>query len=131
MKIIISENILLESKRYATVNIDKILASERGLKKTLYDLYSNRFSQTNKPLDVWVMDGELQLTDGYHRFAQYLIQGIKKVRVKISSGYTDYYAKTYPEDKFEVQPTFKYGGMEIFADDEILEDIRLKLDGEK
>lgn len=137
MRILISQSSfeLLQEEYLSTkvVPITSIIASEKGMRKTYYDLSDGRFSKTKGNLQVWLMDGEYHLTDGYHRFAQYLILGVKKVKIKIFHGYTDYWAKTYPEDQFQVNINSEFGGMEVFADDEILFDLRdeIKMDSEK
>lgn len=103
-------------------DISKLIMSRDSLYGAYSDCFNyNKKSTTNAPIGVWITDdGEFVLVDGYHRVAEMLLQGIQQTDVEVwNVGYSDW---KYPDEKFIVDFSLPWNGLEDFADDEILQD---------
>ena len=105
-------------------DISKLIMSRDSLYQSYNDVIRNNKESvsTGMPLGVWITDdNEFVLVDGYHRMIDLLFNGIKQADIEIDTvGYSDYWA--YPNDKFDIDYSLKWNGLEDFCDDETLED---------
>lgn len=104
--------------------------NEQSVRKTLLDdLYMGRFSQSTGEIDIWYSDEErYAITDGYHRAVEAMLLGIDGLRARVEGvGYSSYWSLPREEERFEYRPNKEFKGLEVFAEDSILEDIREEL----
>lgn len=104
--------------------------NEKSVRKTLLDdLYMGRFSQSKGEIDVWYSDEErYAITDGYHRAVEAMLLGIDELRARVEGiGYSSYWSLPREGERFEYRPEKEFKGLELFAEDSILEDIREEL----
>ena len=110
-----------------TVPIEKILASESGIKNTLIDIKNKRYSKTDEPIEcMYNADGNLQVTDGYHRLCEALLIGDETVNINIyydeRCGYSHQtYACVKEDSGFEINTDLLFSGLEFIQDEEILQ----------
>lgn len=80
------ENLLEYSKpKYRTVSLtpDSLRVKRESIIGTMNDLIAGKISYTLAPLDtLQTGGGQYVLIDGYHRFLEAYILGVKKLRVK-------------------------------------------------
>lgn len=102
-------------------DISKLVVSRDSVFESYKDCIDrNKKSQTVGPLGVWITnDNEYVLVDGYHRLIDMLFTGKQYTDIEIwHIGYSDY---RYPNDKFEINFSLKWNGLEDICDEEILE----------
>lgn len=80
------ENLLEYSKpKYRSVSLhpDSLRVKRESIIGTMDDLLAGKISYTQAPLDtLQAGSGQYVLIDGYHRFLEAYILGVKKLRVK-------------------------------------------------
>lgn len=102
-------------------DISKLTLSRNSLFGAYSDCIDyNRKSQTKGPLGIWITDnGEYVLIDGYHRMIDMLFMGQQYADLEVwNIGYSDW---KYPDEKFEINFSLKWNGLEDLCDNEILE----------
>ena len=88
-------------------DISKLIMSRDSLYQSYNDVIRNNKESvsTGMPLGVWITDDN----------------EFKQADIEIDTvGYSDYWA--YPNDKFDIDYSLKWNGLEDFCDDETLED---------
>lgn len=110
------------------VPIDRILAREKSMYRSLNNISVGKVSKTTAPLEcIYNKDGNLQLTDGHHRFCESLLKGEDTVSVLVvmdeRTGYLNpTYAHISEDEALEICESLTYGGLEAFACEVTLED---------
>ena len=102
-------------------DISKLIMSRNSLYKSYIDVSCNKKTQSmGQPLQVWINDNdEFILVDGYHRIIDLLFTNQRYYDIQIESiGYSDW---VYPNDKFNIDFSLEWNGLEDFSDEETLE----------
>jgi hypothetical protein len=121
-KYFISDNDLIPKQ----IPIERITVSETSITKTLNDIANKRYSQTNSPIELmYNSEGNLQITDGYHRFCEALLLNKEEVESIIvydeRCGYPNQtYAEVKKEGSLNIDHDQLFSGLENVADEDYL-----------
>lgn len=109
--------------------LEFLVMSENSLRKAFYSVLDGRYSMTDHEIDVWYTeDGEYALTDGYHRVAQALTLGKEYLDAKVEGvGYSSYWRIAPENERFEFQSNNEFKGLELFAEKDLIRDLRGEL----
>ncbi len=115
------------------IDTKDILIGRSAIYDTMTDIEEGRPSRSTGPLKVYhIIEGEHKgrylLADGYHRLFVLLLNHKTKIDVDII-GYGDGRNTdiAIPYKNFSIDPSLKFMGLEDLADEEILEDLKEKL----
>ncbi len=96
MKLIsIIEDTPQKTSTYRTIRLsqDTIRVSSESIKGTLDDLLGGKISYSSAALDTLQLgNGQYMLVDGYHRFLEAYILGVKKLKIKNDNKWVSYYS---------------------------------------
>jgi len=92
------------------IKVSDLTLSKQSMIRTNRDIQQNRLSKTNKPIDV-LYDRDknvLIITDGWHRFVQMLLKGLKptdyiNVNLFSYSGVNQYYSIPFGDNIFNIK----------------------------
>lgn len=121
-KYFISDNDLIPKQ----IPIERITVSETGITKTLKDISNKRYSQTDSPIELmYNSEGNLQITDGYHRFCEALLLNKEEVEAIIvydeRCGYANQtYAEVKKDGSLNIDHDQLFSGLENIADEDYL-----------
>jgi hypothetical protein len=110
-----------------TIPVEKILVSEYGIKNTLVDISFKKYSKTDEPIEcMYNSDGNLQVTDGYHRLCEALLMGEETIDVNIyydeRCGYSHQtYASISEDSGLDINTDLLFHGLESIKDEETLQ----------
>jgi len=105
------------------IKLEDLVMHKTSLKKSLVDCVDGRYSRTRGPVEVYPVPGEagkLQLTDGYHRVVELLIQGGRTVETvpTPTKGKGNWAAPAKGVERFMYQPTKKFRGLEALGNED-------------
>ena len=110
-----------------SVSLTDIHVSRDSIFKTLQDINSNRKSHSNGPLECWLFDGLLYLTDGFHRLVEGILKDKDQFNINIiGEGYSDYNFVSENEC-VQFNLNMKYKGLEDVWDEEVLDNLCKKI----
>ena len=96
MKLIsIIEDTPQKTSTYRTIRLSQatIRVSSESIKGTLDDLLGGKISYSSAALDTLQLgNGQYMLVDGYHRFLEAYILGVKKLKIKNDNKWVSYYS---------------------------------------
>jgi len=125
---LLSQYDLEETIYKENIPLSKIVASSDSMIRALRDVSNNRISQTEGAIEcMYNYNGDLQITDGYHRLCEALLSGDEFIDVEI--GLDERYGYSHPvyavverDDALDINTSFAFGGLEDIADTETLGD---------
>ena len=85
-----------KDKELIELSLNDLILVKSSINGALYDVSTNRGSQTEEEIEVWQVKDKYVIVDGWHRFVELALKGIIVFAVQVvGRGYSDYWVTEY------------------------------------